>query len=631
MFLKIGELAKRCGLTVRTLHHYDAIGLLSPSVRTESGARLYGQPDLIRLHRIQALKHLGYALPDIRSNLDDPGIDPLEIMERQIHVLQNQARQAQELSERLQHLAQHLSIGSETASADWLNLLEMMMLYQKHLSDDEMVALRHPQGSAPHEIGKAWTALIDEVTQAMQQCVPADSARAQALSWRWMRLTIAMTGNNPVLAGKLKALQHSEARAQEIMGIGPAKFEWIGRAFAHARCALLARYLSPAETEEVRRRQIAGMAHMDAWPNLVALVRSEMDRGTPPEDPTMQALAQRWQQLFRDSYCGDDRALEGKVRAALAQEPDLMLGVGVDESLLIYLHSAVLHLHRPQHDCSNAGPKPSAQLVAMQRAAHQLLDHPPVLDDPLALRILGQADAAALRANPGQYQDPTSRGLRSSLVVRSRLAEDECASAFANGVRQCVILGAGLDTYAYRQPNAALRMFEVDLPATQQWKRDCLRAARIPVPSALSYVPVDFETSTLSQGLAQAGFDPDQPAFFIWLGVVMYLEHQAVTDTLRFIANCAAGSTVVFDYVVTAESLPPLLRVPMQVMAKHLAARGEPWKSYYEPAALANQLGELGFARVHNFTPHELNQRYFSDRQDGMQLGGLSRLMHATV
>lgn len=631
MFLKIGELAKRCGLTVRTLHHYDAIGLLSPSVRTESGARQYGQPDLIRLHRIQALKQLGYALPDIRANLDDPGIDPLEIMERQIRVLQNQARQAQELSERLQHLAQHLTSGSETASTDWLNLLEMMMLYQKHLSEDEMVALRHPQGSAAHEIGRAWTALIAEVTQAMQQSMPPDCAQAQALSWRWMRLAIAMTSNNPVLAGKLKALQHSETRAQEIMGIGPAKFEWIGQAFAHARCVLFAKYLSPAETDEVRRRQIAGMAHMDAWPKLVALVRAEMDQGTPIQDPTMQALAQRWQQLFRDSYCGDNRALEAKVRAAFAQEPDLMLGVGVDEALLVYLHSAMLHLHRPQHVSNNAGPKPSAQLVAMQRAAHQLLDHPRVLDDPLALRILGEADAAAVHAHPDQYLNTTSRALRTSLVVRSRLAEDECASAVASGVRQCVILGAGLDTYAYRQNDPELRVFEVDLPATQQWKRDCLQAAKIPVPDSLTYVPIDFETATLSQGLAEAGFDPDRPAFFIWLGVVMYLEDPAVTDTLRFIANCAPGSTVVFDYVVPAESLPPMLRAPMHMMAKHLAERGEPWKSYFEPAALAHQLGKLGFTRVRNLTPHELNQRYLSDRQDGMQLGGLSRLMHATV
>ncbi len=250
MFLKIGELAKRCGLTVRTLHHYDAIGLLSPSVRTESGARLYGQLDLIRLHRIQALKQLGYALPDIRGNLDDPGIDPLEIMERQSRVLQNQARQAQELSERLQHLAQHLTSGSETASADWLNLLEMMMLYQKHLSADEMVALRNPQGSAAPEIGRAWTALIAEVTHAMQQSIAPDCAQAQALSWRWMRLAIAMTSNNPVLAGKLRALQHSEVRAQEIMGIDPAKFEWIGQALR-----MRAVYCSPSTCRPPRPRK----------------------------------------------------------------------------------------------------------------------------------------------------------------------------------------------------------------------------------------------------------------------------------------------------------------------------------------------------------------------------------------
>ena len=348
MQLKISELAKRSGLTVRALHHYDAIGLLSPSVRTESGARQYGQQDLIRLHRIQALKALGYALPAIRVNLDDSSIKPLEIIERQIQVLDEQARLATELRGRLQHLAAHVSVGSETASSDWLNLLEMMTMYQQHLTDEEMVALRTPKGSTAHEISTQWTQLIAEVAQAMQQAMPHNSSAAHALAWRWMRLVIAMTSNNPVLANKLKAMQQRESRAREILGIDAAKLDWIGQALAHARTALFAKYLSAAETDALRHRQLAGRI-LDDWPKLVALVRQQMEAGISIEAEPVQALARHWEQLFRDSYCGDDIVLEGKVRHAFTQEPDLMLGVGVDEALMVYVQKAMVHLHRPQH------------------------------------------------------------------------------------------------------------------------------------------------------------------------------------------------------------------------------------------------------------------------------------------
>ena len=630
MQLKISDLAKRSGLTVRALHHYDAIGLLSPSVRTQAGARQYGQQDLIRLHRIQALKALGYALPAIRINLDDPSIKPLEIIERQIQVLDEQARLAQELRARLQHLAAHVSAGSETAASDWLNLLEMMTMYQQHLTDEEMVALRTPKGSTAHEISTEWTQLVAEVAQAIQQPMLQDSPAAHALAWRWVRLVIAMTSNNPVLANKLKAMQQRELRAREILGIDAAKLDWIGQALAHARTALFAKYLSPAETDALRQRQLAGRI-LDDWPKLVALVRAQMEAGVPIDAEPVQALAKRWEQLFRDSYCGDDVVLEGKVRHAFTQEPDLMLVVGLDEALMVFVQKAMMHLHRPQYSAASAGPKPSAQMVAIHRALHQLLDSPRVLDDPLALRILGAADAAAVQANLAQYQDLGSRGIRASLVVRSRLAEDEWAIAAAQGVRQCVILGAGLDTYAYRRTDTLGRIFEVDLPSTQAWKQGALRAAHIAIPDCLVYVPIDFESSTLSQALTQAGFNAKEPAFFIWLGVAMYLDEQTVYDTLAFIARCAKASAVVFDYVVPASSLPPMMRAPIEMMAKHLAERGEPWKSYLEPAILAQKVADLGFERVNNLTPETLNQRYLANRKDGLQVGGLVRLMHAIV
>jgi methyltransferase (TIGR00027 family) len=159
--------------------------------------------------------------------------------------------------------------------------------------------------------------------------------------------------------------------------------------------------------------------------------------------------------------------------------------------------------------------------VAMRRAAHQLFDHPKVLDDPIALPIIGAEAAAKLEAERNRHKSRVARNLRAFLVARSRFAEDELARAIVRGVRQYVILGAGLDTFAYRNPyeDSALRVFEVDYPATQEWKRWRLAAAGIAIPSPVTYAPVDFERQTLADGLKLAGFDSSKAAFFSWLGV----------------------------------------------------------------------------------------------------------------
>src|SRR5208337_2845591 len=147
----------------------------------------------------------------------------------------------------------------------------------------------------------------------------------------------------------------------------------------------------------------------------------------------------------------------------------------------------------------------TAQRVAIRRAAHQLLDHPRVLDDPLALRIIGSEAEEVLRSDPKESH-AFSRAFRAFMAARSRYAEDELAHAVAHGVRQYVVLGAGLDTFAYRNPYPELRVFEVDHPATQAWKREQLEAAGIAVPASLTFVPIDFERQTLVDGLTRAGF-----------------------------------------------------------------------------------------------------------------------------
>lgn len=627
MLLKIGQLAKRAGLSVRALHHYDAIGLLSPSQRNEAGARLYGRDDLIRLHRIEALKQLACSLSDIKATLEAPGGESLAILRRQIDALNAQALQAQRLSQHLQRLLALICAGDDTVVADWLNTLELMNMYQKHLNEDDLKTLLDASPGSVQQTDAPWAALVEEVRVAMMQALPTDSPAAQALAWRWKQLVVCMTRNDPALANKLLAMQVSEKRAQDILGTTPAMFAWIAEAFVHARCALFAKYMSPAQAAEVRRRQFAP-GHLDAWHPLVLELRAHMAAGTDPQAPAVQDIARRWEQLFRDTHCGDDGALEAKVRDAILQEPDLMMGFGLEDAVLSYLHQAREMIRLPQ---DGAGPKPSALMVAVQRAAHQWLEQPRVLDDPLAVPILGP-QAQDLRKDLDSFRTPVALGMRSAVVVRSRLAEDEWAVARQQGVCQYVILGAGLDTSAYRHPQVPGRMFEVDLPATQAWKQARLREAAITVPASLSYVPVDFEQVSLAQGLADAGFDVRQPAYFSWLGVTMYLEEAAIFDTLRFIAGCAQGSQVLLEYVVPLESLAPFMRMAVGHLTAQLAARGEPWKTHFEPEALAKKVKELGFSRSRTWTPDELNQRYLADRTDGMRLGGApGRLMQAWI
>ena len=253
-------------------------------------------------------------------------------------------------------------------------------------------------------------------------------------------------------------------------------------------------------------------------------------------------------------------------------------------------------------------PSVTAYRVALRRAAHQILDDPKVFEDPLALRILGPEGEARLRAELQRDQSPLSRVLRAFMAVRSRYAEDELARAFEAGVRQAVVLGAGLDTFAYRNPFPELRLFEVDHPATHGWKRGLLEKARIPVPESLTFAPVDFETQTLAEGLERAGFDAGRPAFFSWLGVVPYLTESAILSTLGLIASLP-GSGVVFDYARPPESLDPSRRRFFDALAERVAAHGEPFRTFFDPGELEGRLRKMGFSRIENLDGEAINAR----------------------
>jgi methyltransferase (TIGR00027 family) len=273
----------------------------------------------------------------------------------------------------------------------------------------------------------------------------------------------------------------------------------------------------------------------------------------------------------------------------------------------------------------------TAQRVAIRRAAHQLLDQPRVLDDPLALRIIGAEAEVALRSDPKE-DHAFSRAFRAFMAARSRYAEDELAHAVGHGVMQYVVLGAGLDTFAYRNPHPGLRVFEVDHPATQAWKREQLQAAGIAIPPSLTFVPIDFERQTLAEGLGQSGFKAEASSFFSWLGVTPYLTREACMVTLRFIAKMPVGSGVVFDFAVDPALLNPGQKIALGVLSARVARYGEPFQLFFDPVKLQDELKGMGFHHTEFLQGKELNERYFKERKDGLLVrGGLGHLMGAWV
>lgn len=275
-------------------------------------------------------------------------------------------------------------------------------------------------------------------------------------------------------------------------------------------------------------------------------------------------------------------------------------------------------------------PSVTAQRVAERRAAHQLFDNPKVFDDPVALRIIGEEAAGKLSATPATAQTPVSRALRAFMAVRSRYAEDQLAEALRRGVTQYVILGAGLDTFAYRNPYPTLRVFEVDHPATQAWKRSRLEASAISVPANLTFTPVDFENETFEQGLAQAGFTDRRPAFFSWLGVTPYLRREIVLNTFERIGSLCPENGVAFDYAVPRDSLGLLQKIAFDAIAKRVAAAGEPFVGFFETDDLIRELRRRNFRHIEDLDAEEINARYFQNRGDGLRIGGgMAHLMCA--
>jgi methyltransferase (TIGR00027 family) len=270
--------------------------------------------------------------------------------------------------------------------------------------------------------------------------------------------------------------------------------------------------------------------------------------------------------------------------------------------------------------------------VAMRRAAHQVLDHPLVLEDPYAIRILPPEAAAETGLGAEREHRPFAKALRAFVVLRSRFAEDEFAGAVARGVRQYVALGAGLDTFAWRNPHrdSDVRIFEVDHPATQNWKRELIAKANLPEPASTTYVSIDFERQSLAECLGEAGFRRDIPAFFSWLGVVPYLTLDAFRSTLQFLAGMAAGSGVVFDYALPREAMNEASRAALDELSARVSSIGEPFRLFLMPDQMAREFHAIGWKVATDLDAVAIRKRYIADRADAPAArSGTARLVSA--
>jgi len=269
----------------------------------------------------------------------------------------------------------------------------------------------------------------------------------------------------------------------------------------------------------------------------------------------------------------------------------------------------------------------TAVRTAMWRALHVLIDKPPhVLDDTLGLQIAG-VDNDGWRKRPDMDPERT-RSNRASIVARARAAEDVVTNS---GAQQYVVLGAGLDTFAQRNKGTA-RVFEVDAPATQAWKRERLDELGLLDPGRLRLVPVDFEAGESWLGkVVAAGLDPATPTVVSMLGVTMYLTREAISATLRTAAPLAARSVMVFSYSRPVEMAPPEIRPILEGAAKGAAASGHPWLTLLAPHEAASLARDAGFGDVRTVTSADLHNRYFADRPDGLSPIGGEDLVIATA
>jgi methyltransferase (TIGR00027 family) len=278
-----------------------------------------------------------------------------------------------------------------------------------------------------------------------------------------------------------------------------------------------------------------------------------------------------------------------------------------------------------------AAPSRTAIQAAVARGTHRLRDERPwILDDPFALILVGPTWSETHERLESLFSERLLRRARSGIALRSRFAEDRLSGGIA---RQYVMLGAGLDLFAWRRPDllVSVRVFEIDHPASQAWKRERATALGLPTSDDHAFVALDFETTSLRDGLDMAGFDWDQPTTFSWLGVTAYLTVDAIEETLQTVAACRPGTDVVFTYAPSEDCLDDDDRETLAILAPMTASSSEPLQTFFSAHEVDALVDRCGLRVDDHPDPDEVMRRYFADRTDGLSLWGVARLVVATV
>jgi DNA-binding transcriptional MerR regulator len=329
--LKVGELAAAAGLTVRTLHHYDSIRLLQPSARSDAGYRLYDRDDVARLHRIQALRGFGMSLADIGLYLDSPAGSPLAVVDRQLAALDRQLREAARMRDQLQRLRAELAGGGQPDLSTWLQSLEIMGMYERYFTQDELARLPLYHDDA---VKDEWKALVGEAQALIRTGVAPQSDAARAFAQRWLDAFGRGTGGDAALAARTNLMAQREKAAS---GVPPEVMDYMMRAIGELNYDVWARYLAPDVIARMRRHH-ATRGH--EWTVLIDRVRAQMARDPDGVQPDSQALGRAWMALFHDMVGNDPQAVAA-FRRATAEVPMLRMGAGIGDATIAWLRKGM--------------------------------------------------------------------------------------------------------------------------------------------------------------------------------------------------------------------------------------------------------------------------------------------------
>lgn len=335
--LKVGELAARAGLTVRTLHHYDSIGLLRPSARSDAGYRLYDRDDVARLQQIQALRAFGMELADVGAYLDSPAASPLAIVERQMSVLDRRIAEAAHMRAQLERLRAGLASGAQPDLSTWLTTLEHMTVYEHYFSKDELARLPLYQN---RDAQLEWQELVRTAQSLMDGGVDPAAHEATAFAERWLRCVERDSGGDPAFVLRLVTMAARDAAGERELRMSPALLDYMRRAMAEMRFAVYGRYLPLETVERMRRHE---MSHSDEWIALAGQIRDCMAVDPDARSAEAQRLARRWFGLFTEMV-GDDPEVVAQFRRASASEPLLRVGTGIDDDVIDFLRRAMQNL-----------------------------------------------------------------------------------------------------------------------------------------------------------------------------------------------------------------------------------------------------------------------------------------------